>query len=96
MNTKPIYVSGYVRNKKIETKLPSVNVAALIIAGVMVLVLAVHWRLTLSTAVLVSLGVFAKKYYQFINDPGRLVVNYYGMGQVGNIFNNVKEMVWGQ
>jgi hypothetical protein len=93
---KPIYVSGYVRNKKIQqNQVDSRRMALVLLSVFTILTLIVYWKITVTVALIISLAVFAKKYYQFVNDPGRLVVNYYGMSQVGNIVNNVKEMVWG-
>lgn len=91
---KPIYVSGYVRNRRIKTK-PNIDIAQVVLASMVVLLLIVHWQFTLAVATGISLYAFGRKYYKFVNDPGRLVVNYYGMSQVGNIVNNVKEMIWG-
>lgn len=90
---KPVLVSGYIRNKKTqETKTPDL-VTQLFVAGIVILVLAVYWKFTLAVALIISLVVFAKKYYVFVNDPNRLIVNYFGASVADKIRDNIKNML---
>lgn len=91
---KPTHVSGYIRNKKIsDNRKANQQLATILLGGVVILTLAVYWKFTVTIALAISLGVFAKKYYQFANDPSRLMVNYFGATAIDRIRDNIKEML---
>lgn len=93
-NQKPVYVSGYIRNPKQSRPNRSDEVfATLVISSVIILILVLCWKATLTVAAIISLAVFAKKYYRFANDPNRLVVNYFGQSVADRVRNNLKDML---
>lgn len=91
---KPIYIQGHWRNRRVPAQLPKINLGVVLLTATMVLMLAVYWRFTLTVAGVTSLSTFAYKYHKFLNDPSRLLVNYYGQGQVQSFYRNIKDMIW--